>query len=155
MKKLIAVFIMFLLINCVPAGCGEKSGTSEMDEKQKQVENKTEDIGSKSLILEEIKKATIDAGYNVTDEYQAAFLEDVTDGFTVQVVADNRDYRFSFLECKTEEAAMKNEKIINDAGRNITIRRKNIISYYGVDIKNGTAKDILASILDGKPVPNK
>ncbi|MDF2531799.1 MAG: hypothetical protein K0Q65_1380, partial [Clostridia bacterium] len=52
-------------------------------------------------------------------------------------------------------AAVKNAKAIEDAGYNIAIRNGKILSCYGVDKKDGISKDILASIVVGKPISNK
>lgn len=66
-----------------------------------------------------------------------------------------QDVIYSVIECKTEEAAIQNVKDIDDAGYNIAIRNGKFLTCYGVDKKDGTAKDILFSILTGEPFAKK
>ncbi|KUG03360.1 hypothetical protein ASZ90_019246 [hydrocarbon metagenome] len=163
MRKITAFFMALVLLSGIMTGCGEKTSVADKDVPAAQAESKKEGTPSKSgstsnekgLTLEQIKEAAIDAEYNVTDEHQGAFLQDVKAGFTVQIVADDKDIRYSILECASEEAAEKNAKTIDDAGHNIAIINGKILSFYNVEEKDGTGKDILASIVAGKPVEQK
>lgn len=154
MKKLTVILITLMLMCSIFAGCGGKTGTSGNEAQPSQTASKPEATGS-TLSLNKIKQAAKDAGYTITDEYQAAFLDDVSAGFTVKIVADDQDIRYSILECGSEGSAIKNAKTINDAGHNIAIIRGKILSFYNVNNKNGTGKDILTSIVEGKPVKSK
>ena len=151
MKKYIVVLLLFTLALSGLAGCtGQKpasaTGAAQNQESQSPVSEKG------GLTLKEIKKAAEDSGYAVTDDYIASFMKDVVDGFAVEIVADEQDVIYSVLECKTEDAAISNAKEIDDAGYNIAIRNGRFMTCYGVDKKDGTIKDILAAILDGKAV---
>jgi hypothetical protein len=137
MKKLAVLLISLLLMGSIFGGCGGSKDSSG------------------GLSLDKIKKAAKDAGYKVTDDYQAAFLDDVSAGFSVEIIADDQDVIYSILECGSEESAIKNAKTIDDAGYNIAVRRGKILTFYNVDNKNGIGKDILISIVEGKPKANK
>lgn len=114
-----------------------------------------ETVKDSGLTLAQIRKAAVDSGYTVSDDYQNVFLKDVKGGFAVQIVADNKDVVYSVLECGSEDAAIQNAGDIDKAGYSIAVRNGKFLTSYGADNKDGTVKDILASILEGKPAPVK
>ena len=151
MKKLTIILLLLMLASACLTGCSGQSSPEGVPADAAETAGK-KDGGA---TLAEIRKAAEDAGYNVTDEYQAAFMKDVVGGFTVQVVADNKDMLYSILECETEDAAVKNATDIDDAGDNISVRNGRILGCYDVETKDGDTKDIITSIVMGKPIANK
>lgn len=144
MKKIMVIFLITVLVCSGLTGCAGQS---------------TPAAGaaapvSGGIALADIRRAAEEAGYKVTDEYQSMFMKEVVGGFSVEVVADGQDVIYTVMECKTEEATISNAKTIDDAGYSIALRKGKLLTCYGVDLKEGTTKDILASILDGKPVKN-
>ncbi|MDF2890384.1 MAG: hypothetical protein K0R80_751 [Clostridia bacterium] len=161
MKKLVMVLLVLILAFSGFAGCSEQNISTD-GQKVEQAGGAPENSATKSasgdnssVTLAEIRKSAEGAGYNVSDGHQLVYMDDVAEGFTVQIIADNQDVLYSVIECKTEDAAIKNAKAIDDAGYNIAIRNGKILSCYGVDKKDGISKDILASIVVGKPISNK
>lgn len=158
MKKCIVLFIALVLICGALAGCGGKPDTAQKASPASQTENQAGEGSSnsgsasneKGLTLEQIRKAAEDEGYTVSDGHSLVFMKNVKDGFSVQIVADGQDVIYSVIECETEEASIQNAKEIDDAGYNIAIRNGRFLTCYGVDKKDGAAKDILSSILAGE-----
>lgn len=159
MKKIIAILLMLTLACAGIVGCagnsapidGQKPGPNADASENPTSPSSVPDSGAATLA--QIKKAAQDAGYTVADGHNLVFLKEVVDGFTVQFVADDQDTIYSVVECKTEEAAIANAKDIDDAGYSIAIRSGKILTCYSVDVKDGTAKEILKSILAGNPLP--
>jgi hypothetical protein len=154
MKKLFVILLLLAFALGAISGCGGKTSTEDGQKPSTAAQNNqdVENTKADGVTLADIRKAAEDSGYTVTDDYVDSFMKDVADGFAVEIVADEQDVIYSVLECKTEEAAIQNAKEIDDAGYNIAIRNGRFLTYYGVDNKDGTAKDILASILSGKAV---
>ncbi|NPV93324.1 MAG: hypothetical protein HPY50_21400 [Firmicutes bacterium] len=160
MRKIIAVLLLLTLACFGPAGCaGQNDGADgrQLGAAPGAPANTADTAGKKDggLTLAEIRKAAKEAGYNVSDGHNLVFMKEVKDGFSVRIVADGQDVIYSVIECKTEDAAVKNAKDIDDAGYNIAIRSGKILTCYGVDKKDGTVKDILASIVAGRPTAVK
>lgn len=124
-----------------------KEETEEKDSGKAEAEQETKD----DITLEMIRSAAEESGFDVTDEHQLIFMKEVKDGISVEIIADDHDTIYSFIECETEDAAIKNAKDIDDAGYNIAIRKGRFLTCYGVDKKEGTIADILTSLLEGKP----
>lgn len=161
MKKTIAILLIMILACAGMAGCAGNSATAD-GQKPGSDADVPEDPASPSAAtdsgaaaLAQIRKAAEDAGYTVADGHNLVFLKEVEDGFTVQFVADGQDTVYSVVECQTEEAAVANAKDIDDAGYSIAIRSGKILTCYSVDVKDGTAKEILKSILAGNPLPKE
>lgn len=159
MRKYITIFMVLTLICGILVGCGGKPGTPPASHTENQTgegsSNSDSTSNEKELTLEQIRKAAEDAGYTVSDGHSLVFMKDVKDGFSVQIVADGQDVIYSVIECETEEASIQNAKEIDGAGYNITIRNGRFLTCYGVDKKDGVAKDILSSILTGEPLEKK
>ncbi len=151
MKKMITVLLILMLVSVFIAGCSGQNSPADAPVDAAEPAGKIDG----GITLAEIRKAAEDAGYKVTDEYQASFMKEVVGGFTVQVLADNQDTLYSILECGTEEAAVSNAKDIDDAGYNISVRNGRILGCYDAAVKDGETKDIITSIVMGKPIPNK
>ena len=155
MKKLMVLLMVLLLFCFVLAGCKGrtvKPPVAKTENQTTETSSKIDANNDEELTLSQIRKATEDAGYTVAEGNNLVFLNDVKDGFTVQMITDGQDVIYSIVECETEEAAIQNAKEIDDAGYNISIRNGKILTCYGVDKKEGTVKDILSSILEGKPM---
>lgn len=154
MKRFVPILVIAILGTALLFLTACKSSSSEKDSKQPSPETTAlvSASGDKSTSLSDIRKAAEEAGYIVTDGHNLVFMQDVTDGFSVEIVADGYDVIYSVIECKTEDAAIKNAKDIDDAGYNIAIRNGKLLTCYGVDKKDGTIHDILSSIISGKPV---
>jgi hypothetical protein len=161
MKNRIKILFIFIIILVGFTGCTGQNALADGQQVESGTSTPVNSIpknsatNSSEMTLAEIRKAAENAGYNVSDGHQLVFMDEVTDGFTVQIVADDQDVRYSVIQCKTEDAAIKNAKAIDDAGYNISIRNGKILSCYGVDKKDGTSKEILASIVAGKPIASK
>lgn len=152
MKKILVLVVALVLMSSFVVGCGGDNGSSENDSTPAQTEGKAQE--SKSLSIDKIRQATVDAGYEVTDDYMDAFMDDVTGGFSVRITADEQDIIYSVLECGSKEAVIENSRTIDEAGYNIAISNGKILSFYGVDEQDGTGKDLLISIVEGNPIPN-
>ncbi|MGI6430232.1 MAG: hypothetical protein ACOXZ6_11025 [Syntrophomonadaceae bacterium] len=152
MRKFLVLVVALMLMSSLVVGCGGDAGSSENGSSPAQTEGKSQE--SKSMSIDKIRQATVDAGYEVTDDYMDAFMDDVTGGFSVRITADEQDIIYSVLECGSEEAVIKNSQTINEAGYNIAISNGKILSFYGVDEQDGTGKDLLISIVEGNPIPN-
>ena len=153
MRRGILIFLILVLACFSFAACSGQSAPAGGE--QPAQEEQGPSSGSGGIGLTDIRKAAEEAGYKVTDEYQDLLMQEVLDGFSVEIVADEQDVIYSVLECKTEEGAIANAKTIDDAGYNIALRKGKLLTCYGVDLKDGTSKDILASILEGKPIENR
>lgn len=158
-KTLIALLI--LLLACVGfTGCtgqnpAEVSAAQDSPIPSSVPTDQNAGVTVNGITLKEIREATEAAGYPVSDGHQLVFMKDVDDGFTVEIVADGQDTLYSVIECKTEDAAIKNAKDIDDAGYNIALRSGKILTCYNADIEGVTTKKILESILAGKPISNE
>ena len=95
MKKLFVLVVALMLMSSFVVGCGGDTGSSGNDSSPGQTQGEPQE--SKSLSLDKIRQATIDAGYEVTDDYQDAFMDDVTGGFSVRVTVDDQDIIYSVL----------------------------------------------------------
>lgn len=161
MKNLVTILLIFSTIMVMLSGCAEKNALASEQavetgtELAKNSVTESSALNSKELDLSVIRKAAEAAGYNVSDGHQLVFMKDVVDGFSVQIIADDKDVIYSIIQCKTEDAAIDNAKAIDEAGYNIAIRSGKILTCYNVDNKNGTIKEILASILAGEPIASK
>jgi hypothetical protein len=157
MKKILVILFMMLLMCTGIVGCaGNSAPANEPDTDAPENPASTNAVpDSGTATLAQIRKAAEDAGYTVADGHNLVFMKDVADGFTVQFVADGQDTVYSIVECKTEEAAIANAKDIDDAGHSIALRSGKILTCYGADVKDGTAKEVLKSILAGKPLPKE
>ena len=80
-------------------------------------------------------------------------MEDVTGGFAVEVHVDDVDAIYSVLECGTEEVCITNAQLIDEAGRNVAVRRGRILSNFSSDLKGTQHEAIITSIVEGKPLP--
>lgn len=140
MKKFMVIIMALIFVCGLLAGCGG---------------SKEKATGGSTVSLAKIKQAAKDTGYAVTDDYVAFSMEDVKGGFTVEIAEEKGDVIYSILECGSEDAAIKNAKTINDAGYNIALRNGKILTFYGVDEKDGVIKGILESIIKGNPVAPK
>ena len=145
MKKLVLSFCCLVFILFILTGCTDKD------------KNMGSDSASvfSATTLADMRKASEDSGYTVTDDYVNFFMKDVKDGFSVQILADEQDVIYSVLECKTEEAAQKNERDINDAGYSIAIRSGRYLTSYDAGNKDGKIKNILTALLNGEAVKSK
>jgi hypothetical protein len=152
MKKLLVLLVTLMLVSSFLVGCGGKTEPAGNDSLPAQTQGESQE--SKSMSIDKIRQAAVDAGYNVYDEYQDVFMDDVIGGFTVEIIADEKDIHYSVMECGSEEAVIENSKTINEAGYNIAISNGKIFSFYGVDEQDGTGKDLLISIVEGNPIPN-
>lgn len=152
-KKLTFVLIVLCLLALTVAGCGQNQQAGPAASSADNADNAAPAPQDSGLTLAEIRQAAVDSGYAVSDDYQSISLEDVQSGFAVEIVSDNQDVIYSILECGSEEAAIQNAKEVDDAGYNIALRNGVFLTFYGVDKKDGDIKDILTTLLKGKPVP--
>jgi len=142
MRKFLVLVVALMLMSSLVVGCGGDTGSSENGSSPAQTEGKPQE--NKSMSIDKIRQATVDAGYEVTDDYMDAFMDDVTGGFSVRITADEQDIIYSVLECGSKEAVIENSKTIDEAGYNIAISNGKILSFYGVDEQDGMAKTCLS-----------
>ncbi len=145
-KRIAAAFLTGILVIATFAACG--GATSEESDTDGDPGTEEGDV----VALDAIRKAGEDSGYNIYDEHQLVFLSEVKDGFSVEITADNQTTVYSFVECETEDAAVRNADDIDRAGYNIAIRDGRILTCYAVDKKGGSIEGILSSLMEGKPV---
>lgn len=134
-----------------------RSDTGQSENADKLQNNTSEDKSDNTepisgITLEKIRKACEDSGFTVYDQQNLVFLNEIKDGFSVEITADNNTTVYSFVECNSEEANIKNAKDIDDAGYSIAIRNGRFLSCYSVDNKDGVIRDILSSLIEGKAV---
>lgn len=120
-------------------------------EAQEEANTSTTDTND-SISLEQIRKAAKDSGFTVTEGHNLVFMSEVKEGICVEITADEQTTIYSFIECQSEEAAIKNAEDIDNAGYNLAIRNGRFLTCYGVDKKNGIIKDILATLLSGQKI---
>lgn len=154
MTRLTVRLAALLLLAGVLASCGGKPGTEEPGTVPAARSTQDTQSAPSGPSISDIRKATEDAGYTVYDEYVDAFMEDITGGFSVELIlSEYTDVVYSILECGTEEACIKNAQMIDEAGRNFAIRRGRILSNVSVDLKGTQHEEIITSIVEGKPLP--
>ncbi len=152
MRKWIAFLCCLMLAQSLLTGCAGQSPSAvgQTPDPKGAVTVAPSDKSTSGVTLAAIRKAAEDSGYKVTDGHKLAGMKEVKDGFSVQIKADGQDTIYSIIECKTEEAAVKNAQDIDAAGYNIAIRNGKFLTCYAKDKKDGTIKDILATLLSGK-----
>lgn len=155
MKKLALTTLLTIIILSILTGCGGGKTVSKDDSSNTPKAESNTKTNVETISLEKIKKAAVEAGYTVTDDYISSFMDDVKSGFSVEIIADDKDIIYSVFECGSEDSAIKNAKTIDEAGYNIAIRNGKIVSCYGVEDKEGTGKDLLKSIVEGNPIAIK
>lgn len=166
--SLVAVMMIIALTGCggaesdntVNTKSKAEKGTEEISEEEAKEEAKEKDSDKTEeeqepkdgVTLKRIRSAAEESDFSVTDGHQLVFMNEVKEGISVEIIADDHDTIYSFIECETEDAAIKNAKDIDDAGYNIAIRNERFLTCYAVDKKEGTIVDILTSLLEGNPV---
>jgi hypothetical protein len=75
MRKFLVLVVALMLMSSLVVGCGGDAGSSENGSSPAQTEGKSQE--SKSMSIDKIRQATVDAGYEVTDDYMDAFMDDV------------------------------------------------------------------------------
>ena len=154
MKRRVGAFCALILLVSAFAGCAKESAPEDAQGGSPDTQSAAPAVAEPAggVTLADMRKAAEDSGYIVGDDYIAAFMQEVKDGFSVEIVADNSDTIYSVLECGTEEAAILNAQDIDDAGYNIALRNGRFLTCYGVDKKDGTIAGILSALLRGEAV---
>jgi len=142
-----------LLLAGVLTACGSKPGSADPGSQPAPTTSQESQSAPRSQSISDIRKAAEEAGYTVSDDYVDAFMEDVTGGFAVEVHVDDVDAIYSVLECGTEEVCITNAQLIDEAGRNVAVRRGRILSNFSSDLKGTQHEAIITSIVEGKPLP--
>ncbi len=164
MKRVMIPGFVFVLIMTMLSGCkgadSPQTGTDESAPAKQRQSIQEEEPGKASeepdkddgVSLASIRKAAEASGYTVTDGHQLVFMSEVKDGISIEIDADGQNTVYSFIECETEDAAIKNAKDIDDAGYNIAVRSGQFLTCYASDKKDGSIEDILLSLMAGKTV---
>jgi hypothetical protein len=138
MKKVLALFTCFFLL-FILSSCASQNNLSATT--------------TNSFTLAQLRQAAKDAGYETRDEYVDTMMKDIIGGFSVEsTFSSKRTKVISILECRSEESAIKNCKIIDEAGYQKSIRNGKYLAF-------PNAKDpeivfeVMSSIVNGSPIP--
>lgn len=136
MKKILALLSCLLLL-FILSYCASKSEPP---------------AATNSLTLDQLRQSAKDAGYATRDEYVDTMMRDIVGGFSVEsTFGGKRTKVISVLECRSEESAIKNCKIVDEAGYQKSIRNGNYLTFPNAK-DSEIVFEIMSSIVNGSPI---
>lgn len=146
-KFLILTLALVLALSLVACGGNDSSGNGSTSV------NSDNNNQNESITIASMKKAALDAGYDVSDSYSTAWGDGIVGGFSVEY-HDTITPVLEFKDKASADAVAKQEK---DAGYNYPVQNGKFLTFASASggvVEDENEKVFFENLINGRTIPN-